>query len=459
MARLKALLALMVLISSTGLPLIASAPAFAGDSSNPEMTDASGDSVGNVQSKDLISGWLTNETETTVDLVLDLAALQPFTPYSEWQNLPVIYYEFFFDVNTPQGTGSYSAKATIPVHGPLAAFSTFELLQVNYSSSGSVVAETSINTLNGAYQVPSHTISMTVDKSLVGAPGRSDTISGIWARVQSASQRNAGDAITADVMMSHLAPGKEFVLTGGVTFYAITVSSNVTSTNATPDDPARFVITITSSPSSDKSANVSLRNSSALPANWTMTADRPVYVVAPGESVSGTVTITPGGNTSNITRRVTVGGQFRDDQDQLRSTDNTVTLTINVPLAAGPGGGGGGGGATKADSSWVGIAIGVGAVGALIVAGLVVYMWYLPRRRGSAARASYAKIAQLKVGKSPRSGAIPGRPGAPGARPGLSPSPGALRPGMPRPGPRGPAPGPVPRQPPTGAQRPVPRRR
>jgi hypothetical protein len=458
MARLKALLALMVLLGSTGLPLFASTAAFAGDSSDPEMADASGDSVGDVASKDLVAGWLTNETETTVDLVLDLAALDPFTPYAEWQNLPVIYYEFFFDVNTPQGTGSFSAKATIPVHGPLAAFSMFELLQVNYSSAGAVVAETSVNTLNGAYQVASSTISFTVDKSLVGDPGRGDTISGIWGRVQSASQRNAGDAITADVMMSHLAPGKDFVLSGGITFYSITVSANVTSTNATPDDPARFIITITSAPESDKTANVSLRNSSALPANWTMSSDRAVYIVGPGESVTGTVTITPGGNVTNITRRVTVGGQFRDDQDQLRSTDNTVTLSITVPLATGPGGGGGGGGggSTKADNAWVGAAIGVGVVAAIILAGLVVYMWYLPKRRGDAARASYAKIAQMKLGKTPRSGAIPG---APGARPGLSPSPGAPRPGVPRPGARGLAPGPVPRQGPTGAQRPVPRRR
>ncbi len=461
MARAKAMLALL-LIASVGLaPLILSSPASAGDAGDPDMEDPAGDSVSGRTARDLVSGWIGNETETNIELNLQASSLEPFTPYQDWQNLPVVYYEFFFDVVTPQGLQSYSARATIPMHGPLAALAQYDLFAVTYGAGGTVMNETAIGTPVGRYLVNDAIISFAVDKISIGDPARGDILEGIWGRVQSASQRNTGDAITEDTMVSHLTPGRSFTFSGGITFYSIVISANSTSTNATPEDPARFTLTIHSD--SEKVANVSLRNTSTMPANWTMSPDRPLYIIEPGGDVTATVTITPGGNTTNVTRRITVGATFKDDQNESRSSENALTFSVFVPPPAGGGGPGGGGpgGDPLGDNTFLllGAAGGVAALGGSV---LFVFGSFLPKRRRAAAQTSYTKISQLKLEWGSRSGALPGLRGAPGPRArtpsGPAPRPGMPRPGMPRPG--APRPGP-PRGPPAAARppRPVPRRR
>jgi hypothetical protein len=460
MARQKVLLALLAVgaLFTAAVPAPASAQ---GDASDPDMEDSAGDQVSSRDARDLIAGWVGNETETTFELNLQTQALEPFTPYTDWQNLPVVYYEFFFDVVTPQGTESYEARATVPVHGPFAALTTYDLFSVTYGVGGTVANETTQGAPVGRYLVSDGIVSFTVDKVQVGDPARGDVIEGIWARIRSASQRNAGDSITEDTMLSHLTPGRSTTLSGGVTFYSVTVASAVTSANATFDDPARFTVTIHSS--SEKVANVSLKNSSALPSNWTMSTDKPVYVVEPGADATAIVTITPGGNTTNVTRRITVAGQFRDDQNTTRSSENTVTLSVFVPPPAGPGGGGTCTGPNcPAAGGDIMAVVPYAAAGAAGLAALgAVFGLVLPRRRKARAKAAFERVQQLKLAKGPRSGMptgrppVPGAPGRPGAPPaGRPPKPGGARPAAPRPG-MPPRPGAAP----GGGAPPTPRRR
>ncbi len=441
-------------------PTVALAPlAAAGDLADPDMEDKADDSASGRQARDLIAGWTGNETVDGIEFDLKMSALEPFTPYSDWQNLPVVYYEFFFDVITPQGLASYAVKATIPMHGPLAADASYDLLTVTYGSQGAVLNETAFDQPTGHYTVNAATISFTVAKTQIGDPARGDTIEGIWARTQSASQRNTGDAITEDTMLSHVSPGRSYTLSGGETFYAISITvTSATSVNASPEDAAHFDFVLHSD--SEKSADVQVRNATALPANWTMSTDHPFYTVDANGNTTGQITITPGGNITNVTRRITVNGQFKTDQNETRATENTQTLSILVPPAPGGGGGGGGGGGAGGkkgqDNTMVLVAGGLAAFG-----GVGALYWYVgifqPARRRSRAKASFSKIAQQRLGKAPRSGALPGggpRP-LPGGRPGGAPT----RPLVPRGGGSSP-PGPsLPRTPGGPSGRPLPPRR
>lgn len=451
MGREKAVLALLLAASMAVTSLMVLGTASAGSLADPDMEDSAQDSVSGREARDLISGWVGNETETNIELDLKLSALEPFTPYADWQTLPVVYYEFFFDVVTPQGTESYEARATVPMHGPFAALTQFELFLITYGVGGTIANETlQPGAPAGRYIVNDAIVSFSVDKVDIGAPARGDVLEGIWARVRSATQRNTGDSITEDTMQSHLTPGKSYTFSGGITFYAITLTAAVTSANGSADDPAHFTLTIHSD--SEKVANVSLRNTSTMPANWTITTDRQLYIIEPGADATAVVTLTPGGNATNITRRVTVGATFKDDQGGNRSSDNAIVFSVFVPPPPKQGGPdcvgancpatGGGDFMAYVPA----IAGGVVALGAVIV----IFGVVLPGRNRAKAQAAYTRIAQMKLAKQPRSGAIPGRPGAPmrpGA-PGMPPRPGA--PGMPaRPG-----------APPQGARpRPIPRRR
>jgi len=415
-------LAILLLLGFLAPAAVLAPLAAGGDADDPDMDDKADDAASGRAARDLIAGWVTNETVDGIEFDLQMSALEPFTPYSDWQNLPVVYYEFFFDVITPQGLFSYSAKATVPMHGPLAAFTTYDLYAVTYGSQGAVLNQTPIGNPSGRYIVNAATISFTVAKSQIGEPARGDIIEGIWARTQSASQRNTGDAITEDTMLSHVSPGRSFTLTGGETFYSITITvTSPTSVNASPEEPARFDFTIHSD--SEKAADVQVRNATALPANWTMSTDRQYYTVDAGGNTTGQVTITPGGNITNVTRRITINGQFRDDQNATRSTENTQTLSILIPAAPGSGGGGGGAGGNKGQDLTVYLA-GAGIAGAAALGGLYWYAGiFKPARRRERAKASFSKIAQQRLGKAPRSGPTPGGPrlllprGGPGGAP------------------------------------------
>lgn len=457
MASRSAALAILLLAAFLA-PTIALVPlALAGDVDDPDMEDKADDSASGRPARDMIAGWVGNETVDGIEFGIKMSALEPFTPYADWQNLPVVYYEVFFDLITPQGLSSYSVRATVPMHGPLAALTTYDLLSVTYGSQGAVLDETPLGNPTGRYIANSATILFTVAKTQIGDPARGDIVEGLWARTQSASQRNTGDAITEDTMLSHLSPGRSYILSGGETFYAIAITiTSATSVNASPEDPARFDFLLHSD--SEKSADVQIRNATALPANWTMSTDRQFYTVDAYGNTTGQIMITPGGNITNVTRRITVNGQYRTDQNATRSTENTQTLSILIPAAPGGGNNGGNGGAAKKGQDSTMALVGLGFAGAAAVGGAYWYFAiFAAARRRQRAKASFSKIAQQRLGKGPRSAPLPSGGPKPiaGAKPGVGPT----RPGGPRGAgapPAGPA---MPRAPGGPARRPIPPRR
>jgi hypothetical protein len=413
----------MVVMAAFALP-----PAHAGDIGDPDLSDGVGDSVSNKEARDLVSGWIANETETSIEFGLKIAALDPFTPYADISSLPVVNYEFFFDVSVDGSSSNFVARAVVPIHGPAAATASYALYDVTYNSQGQVTETTEAATIVGSYNYQASEIGFVVDKPYIGEPGRDDYISGIWARITSASQRNAEDPVTEDTMASHLSPGRSFTFSGGVTFYKIDLVGNVTEGNATNLDPITFELQIISDETSDETAEVTLNATTQLPTNWTMRTDYTKYSVAPGATVTALVTITPDVNASATTRKITLLGEWRDP-DNARKTTNTLQLSITVPDTGGGGGGGGGGdgGPTGGPSDleqFLPVIVVVGVAGALFGS---LYFVVLPRRRKKRARERVERLS--KMAKRPRSGPRP-VPQAAAPRPGRGPVPGPV------PGPR-----------------------
>ncbi len=398
---------LLVVVAMAAVP-----PAFAGDINDPDLTDATGDSVSNKDARDLASGWVANETETSIALGLEITALDPYTPYTDVASLPVVNYEFFFDITIDGVGANWLARAIVPIHGPAAATASYILYEVTYNSQGQVTGTTESQSIVGSYDYQASEINFVVDKPYIGDPGRDDVLSGIWARTTSASQRNAEDPQTEDTMASHISPGRSFIFLGGVTFYAVTLEANETAGNATFDLPVTFEIQIQSAPETDEMAEVSLRNSSALPVNWTLRTDRGVYAVEPGTTVTALVTIVPDINATETTRKITVIGDFEDDLGERRNTANAVQLSVTIPPGDGGGPGPSGDGKTPAsDGGAEALVVAVGAVVGVGAVGGGLYFVVLPRRRKRKARDRFQKLSREGWSKSPRSGPPARRPG------------------------------------------------
>src|SRR6266850_2320747 len=104
MSRFRSFLILALLALATVGPIFVGAPAGAGDINDPNMTDAMGDATSGKAARDLIAGWVGNETEAVIEFDLQMASLEAWAPYADWQSFPVVYYEFFFDVTTSDRT-------------------------------------------------------------------------------------------------------------------------------------------------------------------------------------------------------------------------------------------------------------------------------------------------------------------------------------------------------------------
>lgn len=383
-------------------------PAAAGSVEDPDMSDGTGDSVSGNEARDLVSGWVGDETANGISLGLKVEALDPYTPYPDISQLPVVNYEFFFDVIVEGNTSHYMARAVVPIHGPAAATASYNLYQVTYNSQGQVTDTVSTNAIVGQYNYQASEINFVVDKPFIGDPGRDDVLSGIWARITSASQRNAEDPVTEDTMASHLSPGRSYIFSGGVVFYLITLSSTDLEGNATYDAPVSFEVDIENDVTSDEAAEVEIVATTELPRNWSMETDYQKYSVEPGETVTARITVTPDVNATANTRRITIVGQWLNPDDEVQNTQNTLVLSVTVPEAdGGDGGGGGGGGGGAAGNDLEAFLPVIGGAAAAVAALAVVFLVLLPRRRKQKARERFQKLSKEQWGKSPRSGPTP----------------------------------------------------
>jgi hypothetical protein len=231
----------LVAIALLLMASLAALPASAGDENSPEVTDSTGDATTSRDDMDIVSAWVQAEDNTTLTFRIKLSQLSVFSPRSDWQSLPQIFYDYYFTIKGED----YALRAQIPVHGPLAVFAVFNLYTVEYGASGDNMTFTDANgTVGGVYSAANAYIQMDITKDNVNKPDRGDLITKMWAAVW--FQPRGQDAQRVDSAMSYSSPGRNYLVKGQfLHYYDVKLEAhNLTVTGAPRTQPARFNLTI-----------------------------------------------------------------------------------------------------------------------------------------------------------------------------------------------------------------------
>ncbi len=314
---------LLLLLASAAVP-----PASAGDENNPEITDSTGDATTNRDDMDLESAWVHAEDNRTLTFRIKLAALSAFSPRSDWQSLPQIYYDYYFTIKGKD----YALRARIPVHGPLAVFAAFNLYEVKYGSGGENITFTDANgTVGGIYSTGNAYIEMDINKENVNKPDRGDLVTNMWAAVW--YQPRGQDMQRVDSAMSHSSPGRNYLVKGQFAhYYDVSLEvSNLTVTGAPRTQPARFNLTIRNN--SDIEIWINLTNTTIEERDYELRYSRNdtggIYVAANDtERITLTVTI-PDNATNGTNVGFKVWGLYETtDGSELKT--NELNLQVQV---------------------------------------------------------------------------------------------------------------------------------
>jgi hypothetical protein len=316
-ARTFHLLAIILLLA-----MAMTALAVAGGTQNdPEFSDAAEDSTTNRPSHDIVRGWVTDEN-STIEVNLEMTALDTFSPVDDWRTLPNSIYEFYFSVEDKD----YAARANIPVHGIFAAFASFSLYEVTYN--GGDRNYTSVDdSIGGTYSVADNTISMTVDKANVGEPLPGELLTHLWGA--SFFQPRNEEREEVDKAMSYTAPGRDYIVTGSSThYYSVELRARNATVQAKPREAASFNISIVSKSTADMEVNLT---NSTLGPGFFINFSRQMPIPLPqGDTVNVMVLITTPDNATNGTnQQFYLTARWVDDSGQDGSSDN-LNLIVQV---------------------------------------------------------------------------------------------------------------------------------
>src|SRR3972149_2578479 len=81
-------LAILLLLGFLAPAAVLAPLAAGGDADDPDMDDKADDAASGRAARDLIAGWVTNETVDGIEFDLQMSALEPFPPYTYLSYLP-----------------------------------------------------------------------------------------------------------------------------------------------------------------------------------------------------------------------------------------------------------------------------------------------------------------------------------------------------------------------------------
>ena len=311
---------------------VAPTAVLAGTETDPEITDVGGDATNGRSDMDIMKAWVADETNTTLTFRVLLDALNLFSPRSDWQSLPQVIYDYYFSF---EGS-DYALRASIPVHGPLAAFAGFSLYKVEYgATSENMTFQAADGTVNGLYSSGGAYVEMTVNKENIGGPTRGDLITHMWCAVY--YQPRGQDRQRIDTAMSYQSPGRDYLVKGEFSeFYDVRLIVSNATLNASPRVPARFNITIRSTSSTDIFINLTNStptvNGRAVPGYRVVFSENStlgIHVPMNG-SVNLFLTVTPPDNATNGTDvPITVRGMYQTKEGTDIATNN-LNLILQV---------------------------------------------------------------------------------------------------------------------------------
>jgi len=307
---------LLVAIMATALAV------YGGSVDDPEVGDASGDSSTGRDSHDIIGAWVEDEDNSTVTFMVSMTALDTFSPRDDWANLPTSIYEYYFSI----GDVDYAMRASVPVHGPLAAFASFSLHTVEYGVTGNM-SYTSAGSVTGNYIVNEGALSLLVDKNNMGSPAKGDLIEHMWAAVYFKPRDGSREVV--DEALSYEFPGRKYTIRGQYTqLYDVRLNA-ANATIQTPNNAvATFNLTIRSMSTIDVEVNLTNRTLRAgYYVNWSRTFP---IAVPEGTSVDVLLMVTVPENATNGTDvMVTVWGKYQTEEETDLVTDN-LNLLLQV---------------------------------------------------------------------------------------------------------------------------------
>jgi hypothetical protein len=317
-ARTFQLLVALFLVAVTAMALAV----YAGTPDDPEVGDSSNDADTGRDSHDIIAAWVHDEDNETVTFRMRLTALDAISPLDDWTSLPTSIYEYYFSV----GDDDYALRASVPVHGPLAAFAGFSLYSVEYGETGNMSFD-SIGSVSGSYLVNEGDLSFMVDKANIGSPTQGELIEHMWAAVY--FQPRGGSREEVDTALSYEFPGRAYVVRGQYTqLYDIRLSAANTTVEAPNNAVASFNITIKSMSTIDVEVNLTNRS---LPAGYFVNWSRTLPVIVPeGGQITVLLMVTVPENATNGTDvMVTVWGEYTTEEGVDLVTDN-LNLLVQV---------------------------------------------------------------------------------------------------------------------------------
>ena len=294
----------------------------AGTTENPEITDSAEDSTSGRTAHDIVKGWATDDN-STITVAIEVTGLDAFSPMDDWRSLPTSIYEYYFTVEEK----NYAARASIPVHGLLAAFASFSLYEVKYGSGGSMNYTSADASITGRYNANTNTIEMDVDKSTVGNPSPGDVMSHMWARAF--FEPRGGDREEVDSAMSFNGPGRNYIITGASSqYYSVHLRAQNVTVIGRPREVATFNISLVSSSTTDVEVNITNRS---LPRGYYINFSRQMPIPLPqGGTVNLLVLISIPGNASNTTDvPIAIFGSYETEEGEARTSDD-LNLMVKV---------------------------------------------------------------------------------------------------------------------------------
>ncbi|MEW5761349.1 MAG: NEW3 domain-containing protein, partial [Candidatus Thermoplasmatota archaeon] len=182
-----------------------------GNETEPEIVDVPADSTSGKSSRDLLSAWFGDETNSSFAITIKVTKLEYFTPWDDIKKLPQTEYGVYFDFLGR----TYRADAIVPIHGPLGLDVRYELWEINYN--GTNVNGTLIGLISGTYDIGTNTIKMNVSKEDIGSPIMGDRLTNTWAMIRNKNWNEENFSVE-DVAPDN-APstfGKDYIFTGGL---------------------------------------------------------------------------------------------------------------------------------------------------------------------------------------------------------------------------------------------------
>jgi hypothetical protein len=317
----------LLVIAALALVLLCASQSLAGSQDDPEVTDSEGDTTTARDSHDVIKAWVEDENENNLVFRMEMTNLDVFSPRDDWQTLPTTYYEYFFTISKENSKKDYVLRASIPVHGFFAAFASYSLYEVNYTS-GDEIEYDSVGSSGGQYNAASRFIEMTVSKQNINSPTRGNRVTHMWAAVFFEPRNQDRDLV--DKAMSYNNPGTEYLVRGNFTqYYDVQLEVLNSTFVGAPRSPARINITIVSA--STTPVNVTLSNST-MPDGWEVnwSRDKDNLLIPEDGTVSLTFIVNIPDDTPNGTREsVSIFGHFYTDEGVEIDT-NTLNLIVLV---------------------------------------------------------------------------------------------------------------------------------